>query len=171
MNKLRVKKLHENAIIPSVAKPGDLGYDIYAIEDVKLELGTPTVVRTGIAVQADKPGGFSGRNWEPLGLLIRDRSSMAAKGVITSGGVIDAGYRGEIKVIMTYTDSRTFLPKLLDFLTFPGWGRPVNPVYEIKSGDKIAQMIPIEVHTGGVYQVDGFEATERGADGFGSTGR
>ncbi len=139
---LEVKLLEDGAKAPEVAHFGmDLGYDIFALRDVRLPAGRVTVVSTGIAVKEFQPG-------YNTGLLIRDRSSMAAKGITTSGGVIDAGYRGEVKVLMTSVDG-----------------------YDIKAGDKIAQLIPVRVLTGAVHVVDELDETSRGANGFGSTGR
>src|SRR5690348_8637559 len=99
---LRVKLLEKGARAPQVAHPGeDLGYDLFALEDTELWARATVRVRTGIAVEARHP-----ETGAPLGLLVRDRSSMAARGVATTGGVIDAGYRGEIQVVMTnLTDS------------------------------------------------------------------
>ena len=94
---LRVKRLEPAARLPQVAHPGeDLGYDVFALEDVVLSPSVAVRLRTGIAVEARHP-----RTGEPLGLLVRDRSSMAAKGLATTGGVIDSGYRGEILIVMT----------------------------------------------------------------------
>jgi len=91
---LRVKLLDPAATAPVVAHPSeDLGYDLFALEAVELAPRSQARVRTGIAVEARHP--LTG---EPLGLLVRDRSSMAARGVATIAGVIDAGYRGEILI-------------------------------------------------------------------------
>jgi len=102
-------------------------------------------VRTGIAVEARHPA-----TGAALGLLVRDRSSMAAKGIATTGGVIDAGYRGEILVLMTNLG---------------------EAAVELKAGEKIAQMIPVPVLTGAVAQVEDLEDSARAEKGFGSSGR
>ena len=143
---LRVKLLEKGARAPQVAHPGeDLGYDLFALEDTELWARATVRVRTGIAVEARHP-----ETGAPLGLLVRDRSSMAARGVATTGGVIDAGYRGEIQVVMTnLTDS------------------PVA----FKAGDKIAQMIPVPVLTGTVIEVEELEDSLRAAKGVGSSGK
>ncbi len=142
---LRVKLLDPDARAPVVAHPGeDLGYDLFCLEAATLAPQTTVKVRTGIAVEARHP--VSG---VPLGLLVRDRSSMAAKGVATTAGVIDAGYRGEILILMT------------------NLGRA--PV-ELKAGEKIAQMIPVPVLTGAVETVAGLEDSARAEKGFGSSG-
>ncbi|HUD55294.1 MAG TPA: hypothetical protein VMR02_08705 [Terracidiphilus sp.] len=142
---LCVKVLVEGARLPVVAHPGeDLGYDPFALESVSLEPRTTVRVRTGIAVEARHP-----QTGAPLGLLVRDRSSMAARGIATTGGVIDAGYRGEILVLMTNLGETTA---------------------ELKAGDRIAQVIPVCVLTGLVEAVESLEDSVRAGKGFGSTG-
>jgi dUTP pyrophosphatase len=89
------------------------------------------------------------RTGAALGLLVRDRSSMAARGLATTGGVIDAGYRGEILILMTNLG---------------------DAAVELKAGEKIAQMVPVPVLTGQVETVEGLEDSVRAARGFGSTG-
>jgi dUTP pyrophosphatase len=143
---LRVKLLDSAAKAPVVAHPGeDLGYDLFSLEAAVLGPRATVRVRTGIAVEARHPASGA-----PLGLLVRDRSSMAAKGIATTAGVIDAGYRGEILILMT---------NLGDF-----------PV-EVRAGEKIAQMIPVPVLTGAVETVDSLEDSARAEKGFGSSGR
>jgi dUTP pyrophosphatase len=143
---LRVKLLEVGARVPVVAHPGeDLGYDVFALEGAVLSPRETVRVRTGIAVEAREPG-----SGVALGLLIRDRSSMAAKGIATTGGVIDAGYRGEILVLMTNLGST---------------------VVELKAGEKIAQMIPVPVLTGLVKEVESLEDSARAGKGFGSSGK
>src|SRR6202000_545938 len=84
---LKVKKLHPDAQLPTVAHAGThLGFDLYALEDTALPPGVPVKVRTGIAVES--PDGY--------GFVVGDRSSMASKGITYMGGRIDAGYRGEL---------------------------------------------------------------------------
>jgi dUTP pyrophosphatase len=142
---LRVKLLDPAARAPVVAHPGeDLGYDLFALEAAVLAPRATVRVRTGIAVEA--------RHTEtgvPLGLLVRDRSSMAAKGIATTAGVIDAGYRGEILILMTNLGDAPL---------------------EIKAGEKIAQMIPVPVLTGTVETVSSLEDSARAEKGFGSSG-
>jgi dUTP pyrophosphatase len=143
---LRVKLLEENARLPVVAHPGeDLGYDLFALEGALLAPRTTIKVRTGIAVEARHPA-----TGAALGLLVRDRSSMASRGIATTGGVIDAGYRGEILVLMT---------NLGDIAV------------QLKAGEKIAQMIPVPVLTGAVEEVENLEDSARAEKGFGSSGR
>jgi len=138
--------LEKTARPPVVAHPGeDLGYDLFALEDTALAPRATVKVRTGIAVEARHP-----QTGAPLGLLVRDRSSMAAKGIATTAGVIDAGYRGEILVLMTNLG---------------------NDAVELKAGEKIAQMIPVPVLTGTVETVENLEDSARAEKGFGSSGR
>jgi len=142
---LRVKLLDPAAKAPVVAHPGeDLGYDVFALESATIAPRATVRVRTGIAVEARHP-----ETGAPLGLLIRDRSSVAARGIATTGGVIDAGYRGEILVLMT---------NLGDI------------AIELKAGEKIAQMIPVPVLTGPVEEVAILEDSARAQKGFGSSG-
>ncbi len=143
---LRVKLLETGARAPVVAHPGeDLGYDLFALEAAILPPRSTIRVRTGIAVEARHP-----QSGAPLGLLVRDRSSMAARGLATTGGVIDSGYRGEILVVMANLG---------------------DAAVEVKAGEKIAQMIPVPVLTGPVEEVESLEDSARAAKGFGSSGR
>jgi dUTP pyrophosphatase len=181
---LEVQLLETGAKAPTVAHAGeDLGYDVFALEDIVLPYGQVVAVRTGIAVAAYKPRYHEVRtgidnvhratlpDHEPLGLLIRDRSSMALKGVVTSGGVIDAGYRGEIKVLLTNWRGSVDHLALLELLRITGPVPEPNHPYVIGAGDKIAQMIPLEVLTGTVYIKGQLGEAVRGVAGFGSTGR
>ena len=143
---LRVKRLAEGARAPEVAHAGeDLGYDLFALESARLEPHATVKLRTGIAVEARDP-----ESGAPLGLLVRDRSSIAARGIATTAGVIDAGYRGEILVVMT------------------NLGRTA---VELTAGEKIAQMVPVPVLTGAVEVVESLEESARAAKGFGSSGK
>jgi dUTP pyrophosphatase len=142
---LRVKLLDPAAKAPVVAHPGeDLGYDLFALQAATLTPRATVRVRTGIAVEARHPA-----TGVALGLLVRDRSSMAAKGIATTAGVIDAGYRGEILILMTNLG---------------------ETAVEIKAGEKIAQMIPVPVLTGEVTTVAQLEDSARAEKGFGSSG-
>lgn len=136
---LLVKKLDPAAIVPTVAHPGkDLGFDLYALEDTLLVANVVTRVRTGVAVAM--PG---------YGFRIADRSSMAMKGVRTSGGVIDEGYTGEMFANLY-----------------------CNQFYQIKRGDRIAQFIPQRVETHmPILEVENLPESERKDGGYGSTGR
>jgi dUTP pyrophosphatase len=118
---------------------------LFALEGAVLAPHATVKVRTGIAVEARHPD-----TGVPLGLLVRDRSSMAARGIATTAGVIDAGYRGEILILMTNLG---------------------ETAQELKAGEKIAQMIPVPVLTGIVEQVESLEDSARAEKGFGSSGR
>ena len=138
---LRVKRLEAGARLPVVAHPGeDLGYDLFALEGMTLAPRATMKMRTGIAVEARHPA-----TGAPLGLLVRDRSSMAARGIVTTGGVIDAGYRGEILVVMTNLGDATV---------------------ELKAGEKIAQMVPVPVLTGAVEEAESLEELCAGGEGI-----
>jgi dUTP pyrophosphatase len=141
---LRVKLLSAAAKAPTVAHPGeDLGYDIYSAETVTLEGRSHAIVSTGIAIECTSPNG------EPMGALLRDKSSMAARRLVLTGGVIDSGYRGEIKVLM---ENLSDLPAT------------------IRAGDKIANLIPYPVLTGEIKVVDDLNESSRKSGGFGSSG-
>lgn len=141
----KIKRLTDTAILPTRAYEGDLGYDLYADEDMVLKPLESVKIKTGIAVQF--PEGWGG--------FIKDRSSMASKRIITSGGVIDSGFMGPLSVILT------------DITANDG-----RRVYIIKKGDKIAQLVPIPVSDWLVAEVDDFDnTTERNVKGFGSSGK
>ena len=142
---LRVKLLSASAKAPTVAHRGeDLGYDVYASEALTIPPRGHAIVPTGIAIHITDDGG------RDMGALLRDKSSMAARRWVLTGGVIDAGYRGEVRVL---------IENLAD-----------APA-EIHAGDKIANLIPYPVLTGEVQVVDDLAESRRGAGGFGSTGR
>lgn len=142
---LRVKLLNASAKPPTVAHPGeDLGYDVYAAFMVVIAPRSHALVPTGIAIECTSPGS------EPMGALLRDKSSMAARRLVLTGGVIDAGYRGEIKVLMENLGDSSQV---------------------INAGDKIANLIPYPVLTGTVQVVEELTESNRKAGGFGSTGK
>ncbi len=139
---LKVKRLSSSAVLPTVAHRGqDLGYDLYASEAIAIPAHGMAKVKTGIAIE------FTSGH----GALLRDRSSMASRSLAVTAGVIDAGYRGEIQVIMhNLGDSDA----------------------AIAAGDKIVQMIPVRPETNfPVEEVEDLSETKRGAGGFGSTGK
>jgi dUTP pyrophosphatase len=163
---LRVKLLHPDAKVPTVAHPGsDLGYDLYSIEDVTLQPGKPIKVRTGIAVEG-APG---------FGFILGDRSSMAARGVTYAGGRIDAGYRGEILVCLINTNQaelhlrpvRNDAGQLTDVIL-----EKTDVRVYIRKGDKIVQMSPFAAMTEvEPIIVEELSPSERDQKGFGSSGR
>ena len=143
MTTLRVQLMDDAAKAPTVAHPGeDIGYDLYACRDQTLLPGQVHRVHTGIAVEGEAEG-------KPVGFLVKDRSSMAAKGVFSHGGVIDSTYRGEIVVLLSTQSA----------------------IYEIHAGDRIAQLVPTPVLTGEVVVATELVAGARGGRGFGSSGR
>jgi dUTP pyrophosphatase len=164
---LRVQKLSPDAKLPTKAHAGDLGYDLFCLEDTVVKAGDITLVRTGIA--CGFPEGYGG--------LLRDRSSMATKTKITIwAGVIDNEYTGEIKVAFfnpgrwVYTTVSPNSPYALG-----GFGKAQTELrlkgdVELKAGDKIAQMILIPTVDEEVMEVDTLDTTVRGNKGFGSTG-
>lgn len=138
---LKVKKLVPGAKLPSRAQEGDAGLDLYAAEAMVIVPKELRVVGTGIALEI--PHGSVGLIW--------DKSGLAAKsGLKTMGGVIDAGYRGEVRVV------------LVNLGTVP---------HGIAAGDKIAQLLVQKVDLPSVEEVTELSDSERGEGGFGSTGR
>ena len=150
---LNVKRLQPHAKLPTIAHPGeDLGYDVYALEDIELNPFNMVSVRTGIAIEAGEHPRqlLQTCSAERFGFLIRDRSSMAKAGVAVFGGVIDAGYRGEIFVTLR---------------------NMFNTVFLIHAGDKIAQLIPVPVFAGRVEEVGTLSDSCRRDKAFGSSGK
>jgi dUTP pyrophosphatase len=163
---IKVKLLHPAARVPTVNYSGhDLGFDLYAIEDVLLEPGVPVKVRTGIAVEG--PTG--------MGFVLGDRSSMASKGITYAGGRIDAGYRGEILVCLINVNQPHYSLALdQDEHGLVRNARIVasDVTVALKAGDKIAQMSPFQAMTHFEFLVvDELGASTREAKGFGSSGR
>src|SRR5512146_1124094 len=142
---LRCKLLRPEAKAPTIAHPGeDLGYDLYAAETVVFPARGHAVVPTGIAIE------LTGGDGSPMGALVRDRSSMASRRIITTAGVIDAGYRGEIRIVMENL---------------------ADTEQTIHAGDKIANLLPYPVLTTEVEVAQELADSKRGAGGFGSSGR
>jgi dUTP pyrophosphatase len=147
MVKIGVKRLVEGAQLPRyahVGEFGDLAADVYASAGVVLaragEAGSTAAVPTGIAMEFPSTHGA----------LVEDRSGLAVRGVTTLAGVIDPGYRGELKVVMTNLSAA--------------------PV-EIKAGERIAQLRIVERIEAAFEEVAELGEAARGAGGFGSTGR
>ena len=139
-NILPMKRLDAAATLPTRAHADDAGLDLYSLEDAELGPGEGRVVRTGVSVAV--PEGHAG--------LVCDRSSMAKRGMKTAGGVIDAGYRGELGVML--------------------WNIARAP-QGVKRGERIAQLLIVPIATPAPVEVEDLGATTRGAGGFGSTGR
>ena len=138
----KIKKLRNNAVIPTRGTAGAAGFDLYANNECKILPQTNSLIPTGISVEI--PDGFCG--------LIFARSGLAHKrGLRPSNavGLIDSDYRGEIFVSL-YNDS--------------------NKIQEIMLGDRIAQIVFVPVFDGDISVVDELSDTERASGGFGSTG-
>lgn len=139
-----VKMLDEGLPPPSYAHPGDAGLDLHSGEDLTIPAGGRAMVRTGVAIAL--PAGYVG--------LVHPRSGLAAKHGITvlnAPGTIDAGYRGEIGVVLHNTDT--------------------DHSFSVSRGDRIAQLVIQEYVTADLVQVDHLPGSARGEGGFGSTGQ
>lgn len=144
MIELAVKRLRPAAAVPGRAYPGDAGLDLACCERVELAPGERAVVPTGIAVAL--PEGYAGYVQPRSGLAVRHGIA-----IVNSPGLIDAGYRGEVKVVLLNTDpERTFVAE---------------------PGERIAQLVVLAVPPVAVVEVDELPASARGDGGFGSSGR
>jgi dUTP pyrophosphatase len=140
---LRFVKLNEKATLPTRAHDNDAGLDLYAAEPARLAPGARVSVGTGLAVQI--PDGVGG--------LVLPRSGLAIKHGVTlinSPGLIDPGYRGEVRVLLINTD------RTLEF--------------QISPGDRIAQLLLVPVAHANPLQADALDDSTRGEGGFGSSG-
>lgn len=139
MSLLQVKRIHPDGRLPTKAHSSDLGYDLYNREYITVPSYSVVRIKTGICIKL--PNRY--------GAIIRDRSSMALRGLFVVGGVIDNGYTGEV-IILFYNSNMH--------------------MEVIKEGDKIAQLIPIETTSWEIMEVEELEKTDRGSKGFGSSG-
>jgi dUTP pyrophosphatase len=139
-NTVQALRVVPDAILPTRAHADDAGMDLYCLEDVSLAAQSGLVTRTGIALAI--PQGYVG--------MVADRSSMAKRGIKTAGGIIDAGYRGEIHIVL-----RNISAEEIHF----------------KRGERIAQLLIIPIATPAIQEVSSLDETARGAKGFGSTGK
>jgi dUTP pyrophosphatase len=140
---LKVRLVRPGAQLPRRASAGASGYDLFACLDRvdTVELSAdPMLIPTGIAIEL--PPGYEAQ--------VRPRSGLATQGVIVAFGTIDADYRGEVLVTMSVYGSRT--------------------AFGVRHGDRIAQMVIVQVPEVEVQQVEALSETERGGGGFGSTG-
>jgi dUTP pyrophosphatase len=140
---VRVARLHPRALLPTRAYPGDAGLDLYALDGVVLEPGQRVSIRTGIAVEI--PTGQAG--------LVLPRSGLAARhglALVNAPGLIDSGYRGELKVLLLNTDR--------------------SEPCALAPGDRIAQLVLVRIETPATVEVDELTVSERGTGGFGSSG-
>ncbi len=140
---LRCRRLDERAVLPTRAHDGDAGLDLHALEPAVLAPGERASVGTGIAVEI--PPGQAG--------LVLPRSGLAARhgiSVVNAPGLIDSGYRGELRVLLLNTDRQS--------------------PFEIAAGARIAQLVLVSVALPVAVEVDALDDSERGAGGFGSSG-
>jgi dUTP diphosphatase len=143
VNELPIQRLHDDAQLPPRAYPGDAGLDLVSCERVEIGPGERAVVGTGIAVAI--PDGHAG--------LVVPRSGLAARhgiGIANAPGLVDSGYRGEVRVVLVNTDR----------------GEP----FTVEPGMRIAQLVVVPVALAEPVDVDALPETERGTAGFGSSG-
>ncbi len=141
--KLNVKRLHDDVVLPSYAYSGDAGLDLRSYEDVELKPFERKLISTGLAVAI--PDGYAG--------FVQPRSGLAAKlglSIVNTPGLIDAHYRGELKVILINLDAESSVA--------------------LKKGERIAQLVIQKVPVVELVEVDELDETDRGTGGFGSSG-
>ena len=137
-------RLSASARPPARAHDGDAGYDLHAAEDAVIEPGDRASVGTGLALAL--PGGVAG--------LVLPRSGLAARhgiALVNAPGLIDPGYRGEVRVLLLNTDR--------------------EKTFEVAAGDRIAQLLLVRFEAPELREAPSLEPTARGTAGFGSTGR
>lgn len=137
-----IRRLRDDAILPIQAYDGDAGLDLSACEGLTLGPGERAVVATGIAVEI--PDGYAG--------FVQPRSGLASRhgiGVVNSPGLIDSGYRGEIRVVLLNTDR--------------------TESFTVEPGMRIAQLVVAPVAAVRLVEVDELATSERAARGFGSS--
>ena len=142
MIELPIRRLHEDATLPERAYSGDAGLDLATCERVELGPGERATVPTGLAVAI--PEGYAG--------FVQPRSGLAARqgiSVVNSPGLIDSGYRGEIRVVLLNTDA--------------------EHTFVAEPGDRIAQLVVLPIPELELVEVDELPETERGVRGFGSS--
>ncbi len=138
--KIKISKTAPEAKTPAYAKNGDAGMDLYACEELILRPGERRIIATGIKMEI--PGGYAGLVWDKSGLAVNN-------GLKVIAGVVDSGYRGEIKVGLINLGKENF---------------------EVKHGSKIAQIIIQKVEAAELIETERLSDSERGSNGFGSTG-
>ena len=142
MTELPIRRLREGAVLPTRAYPGDAGLDLSAIDAVELAPGERATIGTGLAIAL--PDGYAG--------LVLPRSGLASKqgiGVLNAPGLVDSGYRGEVRVILHNHGSEAF---------------------RVDPGMRIAQLVLVAVEDVELVEVDELPPTERGEGGHGSSG-
>ncbi len=141
--RLPVRRLRPDAVLPARAHDGDAGLDLHCVEGVSLAPGARAAVPTGIAVEL--PDGHAG--------LVLPRSGLAARhgvAVVNAPGLIDCGYRGEVRVLLLNTDR--------------------SEPFACAAGERIAQLVVVAVAPADPVEAEELAASERGTGGFGSTG-
>lgn len=141
--KLNIKRLYDDVVLPSYAYTGDAGLDLRSHEDVELKPFERKLVSTGLAVAI--PDGYAG--------FVQPRSGLAAKlglSIVNTPGLIDAHYRGELKVILINLDA--------------------DSTVSLQKGERIAQLVIQIVPEVELVEVDELDETDRGTGGFGSSG-
>jgi dUTP pyrophosphatase len=141
--RLEVSRLDPAAVLPTRAYLHDAGFDLYSVEDARIEPGARGDVRTGIAVAI--PPGHAG--------LVLPRSGLAGRhgiALVNAPGLIDSGYRGELRVLLLNTDR--------------------EEAFSIQPGDRVAQLVIVALPAIELVEHAALAETERGARGFGSSG-
>ena len=144
MTELAVRRLRDDAIVPSRAYPGDAGLDLAACERVELGPGERATVATGLAVAV--PLGYAG--------FVQPRSGLAAEHgltILNTPGLIDAGYRGELRIVLHNSDRTT--------------------PFVVEPGMRIAQLVVLPIANLDLVEVEELPQSERGVRGFGSSSR
>ncbi len=142
--RVRVRRLDPDLPMPGYARRGDAGMDLYAAEAAVLKPGERAAVRTGLAVEI--PRGYAGFVHVRSGRALREGLAL-----VNAPGLIDSGYRGEIKVIVVNLDPSSTI--------------------DIKRGEKLAQLVVQPVENAELVVVEELPSSDRGEGGFGSTGR
>lgn len=141
---MRVRRLDRGLPLPTYARAGDAGLDLLSSEDVTLKPGRRVAIPTGLAVEI--PEGYAGFVHARSGRALREGLAL-----VNAPGLIDSGYRGEVKVIVVNLDP--------------------DDVIHVARGDKIAQLVVQPVVSVELVEAEELDGSERGAGGFGSTGR
>ena len=142
MIEVAIRRVRAGAVLPSQAYEGDAGFDLSACDAVTLAPGERAVVSTGLAVEI--PEGYGG--------FVQPRSGLASRhgiGIVNSPGLVDSGYRGEIRVVLVNTDR--------------------SESFTVEPGMRIAQLVVLPVPAVRLVEVDELQTSERGARGFGSS--
>lgn len=140
MMTIPVQRLHPDATLPTYAHPGDAGMDVYSNEEVTLQPRERKAVSTGISMAV--PEGYVALVWEKSGRALKE-------GLSTMAGVVDAGYRGEVMIVVLNVSE--------------------TPI-QISRGQKLAQILIQPVVSGTIQEVESLDDSSRGTGGFGSTG-